>query len=420
MNTSPYIRTAPERSSPTINYRGAGEWALVFLIVITASGALFKFGIATLAWAFIYAAVLVLIVRDHAKIISSATVAWPLLCFPLICLLSVFWSVETHDSLRHAAQYWFTAVLAFWIGSAVAPARLLKAVGIGLLACALVSVVATYLNLIQGVRQGDYVGAELYFVGLYTQKNVFGNAIVLATVALLTIGAHTGQKMRYGLAALSLAPVLYLTKSTTAIILYLAVWSFWPALRFLRHQQHKTTVILGALTLGLLLTTIMIAVDFSLIGELLGALGKDTTLTGRTLIWDMGLDIYWQQPVWGLGYQAFWESPAYASDVMLIRAAVLESIGGFHNGYLEAMVATGLPGVLTYALLVFAPLIVCWRALTREPTALRLGALYICLLIASRTFTESSVFYQHDLDFILLVAIGVATARSQHLKGSPS
>ncbi|MFK7886533.1 MAG: O-antigen ligase family protein [Gammaproteobacteria bacterium] len=414
MNASPYIRTAPERSSPAIDYRGVGECALVFLVVVTASGALYKFGIATLAWALIYAVTLVVVVRDHAQVLKSAAIAWPLLCFPLFCLISVFWSVEPHDSLRHAAQYLFTAALATWIGSIVAPERLLRAVGIGLFACAAFSVLATYLNIISGVRQGDYAGAERYFVGLFTQKNVFGNAIVLATIGLLTLGAHTGHKWRYALAALALAPVLYLTKSTTAAILYVGVWSYWPALHFIRHQRHKTAVFLGALTGGLLLSTVFIAVDFSPVSEVLGALGKDTTLTGRTLIWDMGFDLYLQHPVTGIGYQAFWESPAYTSDVMLIRAAVLESIGGFHNGYLEAMVATGLPGVLLYALLVTAPLIVCWNALMREPTALRLGALYICLLIASRTFTESSVFYQHDLDFILLVAIGVASARSLH------
>ena len=418
MNASPYIRTAPQRSSPTIDYRGVGECALVFLIVVTASGALYKFGDDTLAWALIYASVIVVALRDHAEIIKSASIVWPLLCFPLFCLLSVFWSVEPQDSLRHAAQYLFTALAAVWIGSAVAPVRLLQAVGLGFFACALFSVVATYFNVIQGVSQGDYVGAERYFVGLFTQKNVFGNVIVMGTIGLLTLGAHSGKYIRYGLAALALAPVLYLTKSTTAAILYVSAWSFWPVLRFVKQQQQKTAFFLSALTVVLLVTTVSLAFDTSPIGGALEALGKDTTLTGRTVIWELGFDLYLQHPVFGIGYQSFWESPAYTSEVMLIRAAVLESIGGFHNAYLEAMVATGLPGVILFAVLIIAPLLVSWRALKRQPTALRLGAVYITGLIASRTFTESAGYYQHDLDFILLIAMAVSGARFLHPSAS--
>ena len=411
MSDSPYIRVALTEPARSTSKRELVESALLFMVTVTASGALYKFGVASIAWALIYAATLVFLIRDHASVLKSMQSSWALLCFPAFCLFSVFWSIEADDTLRHALQYTYTALIAFWIGSRVPLERLFAVVALALSVCVVVSVAGTYLGLVQGQIQGSYAGAERYFVGLYTQKNVFGNVLVYATLSLLVCAAMRSRKFVYLMLALAIFPVLWMTKSTTSILHYIAVWTFFPVLALVRGKFNKVPLFLALAVIALLGLSIVLAVDFEPVNEFLAFLGKDSTLTGRTIIWERGADIIVQKPYLGLGYQAFWEAPAYASDVMMIRAAVLESIGGFHNGYLEAIVATGIPGVVLYALLIVTAVAVTVRSAIKQSSPLHVASAYFCLLIASRTFTESSVYYQHDLDVILLVSIAVATIR---------
>lgn len=412
MSASPYIRQrvrqqrAPWLSLAAIHTLG------VCLVVVASSGALYKFGVASLAWAAIYALTVAALVRDFEVVGDALLRAWPLLLFPLVCLISLFWSIEPGDTARHAAQYLFTTALAFWIGARITPQRLYVCIAAALLVCIFASALGTWLGVVPGIKQGSYVGAERYLVGLYTQKNVFGMAIVYATLALHITGRYRGQSFRYALLALALLPVLWQTKSTTGLLLYVMTWTYFPALRLGTVKRDGTPFVLAGLVGILSGALILIAADIHLLNDALAALGKDATLTGRTVIWERAVDIGMQHPVLGIGYQAFWESSRHASDVMLIRAAVLESIGGFHNGYLEVLVATGFVGVAAYALLLMSALAYTFRVALANWQPLQVGGAYFALLICSRTFTESSVYYQHDLDFILLVAIAVASLKA--------
>ena len=409
MSASIYLRPARDDAPAQSRFRHALDYAFVLLVVVTASGALYKFGVASISWALIYAGALTLFAVDRRALLDALQSGWLLLLFPMFCLASVFWSVEPIDTLRHAIQYGFTALLAFWIGARFPLERLLSVTAAALVFCVVLSVAGAYLNVIDGMRQGDYVGAERYFVGLYTQKNVFGNVIVYAALALLATGTVRAQSLRFSLVALALVPVLWQTKSTTALILYVLAWSYFPVLWFSKMARNKTLLLLGSMLILVAVAGMLIALGIDPVADFLALFGKDITLTGRTVIWDRGLDIYMQRPFLGLGYQAFWESSAYASDVMLIRAAVLESIGGFHNGYLEAMVATGVMGVALYALLLATVLTIVIKAASVAMTPVRIAGVFFVVIIVSRTFTESSVYYQHDLDFIFLIAIAVSS-----------
>ncbi len=181
---------------------------------------------------------------------------------------------------------------------------------------------------------------------------------------------------------------------------------------FLTSVRHRAPVLLSLLLLALLAWFALLAADVNILQMGLEALGKDATLTGRTVIWRTGTEVFSSHPLTGVGYQAFWESQAFETEVMTIRAAVLETIGGFHSGYLEALVAAGLGGLLTYIAMVLYGLLVNARSAVATPTALSVGCMYMTLHILARTFTESALYYQHDLEFILLVALTVAAGRA--------
>lgn len=394
------------------------RYSLLVLIFAAATGSFFKLGLGTYVWGLIYLGTTAVAIRDRNSILAAVTSSWPVLLFPVLCLVSVLWSIEYASTLRAAAQYLFTTIIALWIGSTFRLPTLYSALCIALLGCVLVSIAGTYFGVIDGFKQDDYVGAQRYFIGLYSQKNIMGNAIVYAALATLIVGATRNRRLLTNGLAIALLPPLVLTKSTTALLLYFAVLSYTPALWFIERIRFKALVLLSLLLITLVSVFVLIAADVDLVNQLFAVLGKDATLTGRTTIWSNGAEVFLDNIYLGVGYQAFWGSPAYANEVMQIRAAVLETISGFHSGYLETMVTLGVLGLLAYLLMVLYALVVTGRLVVQQTTASSLGALYIIVHIFSRTFTESALYGQHDLEFILLVALVVSAHNLLNKAGS--
>lgn len=408
---SPYLRPVQPSSITAETIVRTSRYALLALIFAAAPGTFYKIGVASLAWALIYVGVVVFAVWDRDRLVAAVALSWPILIFPLLATMSVFWSIEPSQTLRHSAQYVFSAIIGLWIGSTFRLSTIFSILCVILLSCVFVSVIATYLGLIHGFKQGDYVGAERYFIGLYVQKNIMGAVIVYAVLATLVVGAMRKRQMLACCLAILLFFPLVLTKSTTALLLCFAVFTYLPVLWWTQRTTLKALTILGFLLVSLIAVFAMLAADMDVVNKLLAALGKDTTLTGRTEIWSQGMQVFLDNPYLGVGYQAFWQSPKYATEVMQIRAAVLETIGGFHSGYLTAAVSLGVLGLLAYMLMVLSALVTTGRLVASQATALSLGAFYVIAHIFSRTFTESSLYLQHDLEFILLIAL-VVSARN--------
>ena len=413
MNASPYIRQKPKATSWSIEWGAILEYGLLSLIIAAAAGSFFKLGFAGPVWGLVYVGSLVFIVRDAERVLQGIWSNPLLLLFPVLCLVSVMWSIEPGPTLRHALQYLYTTLIAFWIGSRFTLPSLFATLAAVLLCCILVSLVGPQIGLFDGFKQDEYVGAVRYFTGLYTQKNIMGVVLVYAALATLVCGVVTDRRVWSLVIVLALAPIVIMTKSTTGLLMYLLACSFVGVLWFLKAGKLRLPFVISLVVVTLGVVFFAIASDANLVEQFLGALGKDTTLTGRTVIWGQGSELFWQHPWLGLGYQAFWESPAYANEVMLIRAAVLESIGGFHNGYLETAVAMGGVGLVAYCTMLLAALIAAGRGLAVATTPISLGAFYVIALIVLRTFTESAAFFQHDLEYILLIAVVVALGRSE-------
>ena len=70
--------------------------------------------------------------------------------------------------------------------------------------------------------------------------------------------------------------------------------------------------------------------------ELAGAVGRDPTLTGRTVIWSAVLSTH-TNPLLGAGYESFWLGPRLTT----VWAQVGVGINEAHNGYLEVYLNLG-------------------------------------------------------------------------------
>src|SRR5690606_22489955 len=79
------------------------------------------------------------------------------------------------------------------------------------------------------------------------------------------------------------------------------------------------------------------------IGILMELLGRDLTLTGRTLIWAVLAEAVLSRPILGFGFGAFWSSSGAAGVATL--GTLDWNPSSAHNAWLELALALGLTGV---------------------------------------------------------------------------
>ncbi len=99
----------------------------------------------------------------------------------------------------------------------------------------------------------------------------------------------------------------------------------------------------------LFLLYVFLAFGLGLKGEFAEAVGRDSTLSGRTEIWNIVLS---QQtnPLLGAGYESFWLGPRLER----IWAGGMGQLNESHNGYLEVYLNLGYVGLLLLLLFVVA------------------------------------------------------------------
>ncbi len=150
------------------------------------------------------------------------------------------------------------------------------------------------------------------------------------------------------LAALSFF-VMILAHSEGAICISIVLTVFLGLLRFLRRFSSAY-----AFVMIIILIIVGGYVSFVITQQLetiLGALGKDLTLTGRTEFWPKVVEAIIKRPLLGYGYIGFWQPWQGSSN----PAASIKTNSGWvaphsHNGFLDLTIDLGLVGLTLYVL----------------------------------------------------------------------
>ena len=172
----------------------------------------------------------------------------------------------------------------------------------------------------------------------------------------------------------------------------------------------------------LLLATIVLFVAYVAIGilqldlkeEVLGALGKDSTLTGRTMLWELAQRTMDEHPLTGLGANGYWRAEHGIANSITSALQGTERFTGFsfHNSYLENGANYGYPGY--WATVFLAAWCCASAALTwlRNQTSTNMVFLTLALMIVVRTTSEADLSGEFGGTVVLLF---IAAARKEKL-----
>lgn len=348
--------------------------------------------------------------RDQRAILPLIAHCWVVLMFPIWCLLSVAWAEVPIEALKHAIYLFLTLLICFQVAASLTARQMMHAV---LLATGVIGVI----NILYAFGPGD-VGR-----GIFQQKNTMGkNMVVLWIVAFGTmLDPKAGRWVRLAAAGLAgiAAVMAVLSESATAVLLVLASSGVLLAgavvLRgglFRASRLCLAFFILAAITgLGSIILPMMTSDPIAFILE---SFGKDTTLTGRTVLWDYAEEQIAENPVLGVGAGGFWRY--HASP--LVQKIYFEfykfpnDVFNFHSSLYEIAVHQGLIG------LGLAAVALVWGIVKITRGAVILGTLPMIyffshmLVVVVRTLTESD-FLKPFVLFHMVFWMGALIAQQE-------
>jgi exopolysaccharide production protein ExoQ len=147
---------------------------------------------------------------------------------------------------------------------------------------------------------------------------------------------------------------------------------------------------------------------FSAPDFLLGLIGKDETLTGRTRIWTAVLHQIALRPVTGYGFGAVWDSTSLWGPLPWISKEQGFVIHEAHNTWLGLWLELGYLGLGAFALLFVAVWVRAIVALYLRPSAY--FVLPFLTVFSLHTFTESAALSPNDLIWLMFAATAVKLA----------
>lgn len=260
-------------------------------------------------------------------------------------------------------------------------------------------IIPAYGTMSYGIHGGSWRG-------IYTHKNWLGRMMTIGSIVFLTMAMDNKQhRWRYWIGLSCTVGLLLLSRASSSIINCATIISIIPIYSVFRLRY--------LIMIPTVLTTIAIGSSLSLwfnanANSVLGILGKDTTLTGRTDMWPHIIDMIGKQPWLGYGYSAFWNdwnSPGanvwYASGWAPPNA---------HNGLLDLWLELGLVGVLVFVIGFGIVMVrgITWLRIDRSGSSFWL-ILYPTYLALSN-LSESFLVNFNDIFWILYVSVAFSLA----------
>lgn len=383
---------------------GTAAVALSFFIFAYSS----KFGqVSILAY---YAVWFPLVVVDYRRVLGNyARYLW-IFAFGILAILSSFWSDAMSVSMRASIQYMTHIVCALIAMRVISITTLTRGALIGV-------IVVLLYSLLFGLYLFDALDGTVSFVGAFSSKNQLGFYASLGVIfAVSSVLVLRQRDMLWlgiaGVAGLLSAYCLLASQSATSVITTVAVVGiiigFMPM--GMLSPANRKMIFLALVGAGGLL--VVASLQFGLLDAVLGIFGKDSTLTGRTYLWQQGIEAAKANPILGVGYQGFWIIGFFDAERLWDDFFITTRTGfHFHNTYIETVVENGFVGMILLAIVLYGTLLGHLRSILvrkNDPQGLILFAL--CALFVVRSFVEIDIIFPYQIgSFLLYFAAGKLT-----------
>jgi len=294
------------------------------------------------------------------------------LLYILLPLLSTLWSIVPEETLRAGIAFSGFTAFGFYIAAQYKWEDLSRLWRWGYTAIGLASFI------MKPPGAGD-------FIGLTQSKNSLGGVLALCTAFWYlhySQGAKTQKERWIALGMMFFSFYLVrANKSGSALVITIILIIAVSSLNFLKKLsfQWAFTAIICFLVVSIIMTVFVVD---NLEDIIVGGLGKDLTLTGRTEFWPQLMAAVNQRPWFGYGYDGFFQQDKLGAGT---PAYFIYTPNGFqpknpHNGGIGILLAFGWPGLILMMTSLLLNLAYAVRYLSRS--TLEEAGIPICFLVS--------------------------------------
>lgn len=337
--------------------------------------------------------------KDTLEAIKRGKIIWLVVIF---VPLSVFWSNIPDVTFRGAFAFIESCTFGLYLASRYSLKEQLRLIAWALAIASIISLFYTLGLPSYAIEDGIHLGA---WRGPFVQKNIFARLLILGCLTCICINPKKlwHKYLMYGWLAISLGLVVLSQSKTALIVLVLLI-----LLNLVCHSLRLKDIIAIPSVLTLILLTSGAAILIAINAEgILASVGKDLTLSGRTVIWQGLIEKIQLRPWFGYGYMGFWDNIESRSFIDKVFGTTY-SPPHSHNGYLELVTSFGFVGAVVFAISFLAiarrAIILMYWAKTRE----RLWPLLFLFFLIFYNFTEPTFIEHNSVFWIIYFALAIS------------
>ncbi len=339
------------------------------------------------------------------KVFQIAQRAKLVVALPVLTLLSSIWSQNSRQTMVSASILCVFTLFALFVSTTFETRRqldlLMFAGGIALF----LSLMLVFFLPVYGASAGGWRGVFAH------KQNCAAASTLLLVTAIHWKAAGSVQQLFRAAYALLCCVMIAMSQSRTGWALAVLALGLSASLWLLQKMPMREGVLTSFLVAGLFGGAGYAAIANASV--LLPAVGKDATLSERTIIWAAAWATIAKHPILGYGYGAFWNGLQGASlNIVLISGWVLAQA---QNGFLDLWLQAGVGCVVLVALITGHAAwnaLQCFRGSGEDAYVRWCIVTILCTLVYN--IGESSLGVIHLVWFLFLLAcIGLKeTARA--------
>jgi exopolysaccharide production protein ExoQ len=266
----------------------------------------------------------------------------PLMLLNVICMASFLWSTDPRFSQDGTKELLQMVSFAIYIAMRFSIREQLRIMAYVFGASVLMNTAFVVFLPSIGIHGSDHPGS---WKGLYDYKNTFGSFMAISTLIFWLEATDKDKPMKFWGFFWFAYSIFLVIKSTskTALVVTFAVMFALHIYQKYRWKGQATVILLD---LGILVASSAIILTIQFWGPLLGILGKDPTLTGRTPMWGVIITMILNKPILGWGRGAFWRGPGAVTAGEAVSMNYVPPHA--HNGYLDIGLDAGVIGFILF------------------------------------------------------------------------
>lgn len=336
-------------ASAAIELRGSGIFRIAVIatsvVVITETQWSYEFSRISLAFFTVAIASALVLPSLPRRIYLISPIA---LALTALAVVSSSWSADADRALENSLYVVAALYSATLIASTARTNEIAWGIALGQLVILAASLALLALDPAAVLVTGEYENGS--FRGVFGHRNLFAFFMLIGLAASLAIPGRgvIGVVFRIVVSG-SFFTAIVASASRTTIVLAAAVIAASILVSVLRVIPLPRRLPISAAIAGI--GVVLIVVFVANVERAVGLLGRDGTLSGRTVIWERSFELIARQPVLGYGWDSVWGSAAPGSE---INAGSTYPVNHAHSIYVEMWLTLGLVGL---ALLVLGLLV---------------------------------------------------------------